>query len=136
MDAATSLEPAPAAGGAAAIGEARVWKLSSDGLGLAGGSIVLAGRACPISQGGGDTCPLFPGENRASVAVATPGTMVQCGMTKYAEVLLQPGPMLLFRSVEKSKSRKVEKSGSRNLAATGGDRIPVFPEKEPVAVAT
>jgi len=27
----------------------------------------------PVSQGGGDTYPLFPGENRASVAVAALG---------------------------------------------------------------
>jgi len=48
-------------------------------------------------------------------------------MTKHVEVLLQSGPMLLFRLVEKS--------GFRSLAAVGGDRIPLFPEKEPVAVA-
>jgi len=106
MDSATPLEPAPTAGGDAAIGGARVWKLANDGPG-AGGGIALAGQACPVSQGSGDTHPLFPGENRASVAVATPGTMVKFGITKSVEVLLQPGPMLLFRLLGKSKSRKV-----------------------------
>jgi len=90
MDSATPLEPAPAAGGA--------------GESLAGGGIALAGQACPVSQGGGDTYPIFPEKNPVAVAVATPGTMVKCGMTKYAEVLLPSGPMLLFRLVKKSKS--------------------------------
>jgi len=35
-----------------------------------------------------------------------------------------------------AKSRKVERSGLLSLAAAGGDRFPLFPEKEPVAVAT
>jgi len=144
MDSATPLEPAPAAGGSSR-GDvsvnccARVRELANDGLGLAGGGTSLAGQACPVSQGGGDTYPLFPGENRESVAVAAPGNMVKSGMTQSVEVLLRSGPMWLFRLAEKSERRKVEKSGSRNsrnLAAAGGDRIPLFPGKEPVAVAT
>jgi len=93
MDSPTPLEPAPAAGG--------------PGESLAAGGVSLAGQVCPVLQGGGDTYPLFPGENWESVAVATAGTMAKCGMPQAIEVLLQFGPMLLFRLVEKSKSRKV-----------------------------
>jgi len=103
----------------------RLWPLAA----LVEAAVVfhlLDSQIAQFHRGGGDTHLLFLGENR--VAVATPGTMVKRGMIKCVEVLLQFGPMLLFRLVEKS--------GFRSLAAVGGDRIPIFPEKEPVAVAT
>jgi len=104
---------------------------------LAGGSISFDGQAkLPSLAEGWRHLPLISRRKPGSVAVAASGTMVKRGMTRYAEVLLRSGPMLLFRLVKKSKGRKVGKSGSRNLAAGGGDRFPLFPEKEPVAVAT
>jgi len=74
---------------------------------------LLDKRNCPACQGGGDTYPLFPGENR--VAVAAFWTMVKWGATRFVEVLLQSGPVPLFRLGKKSKSRKVRfaQSGGR-----------------------
>jgi len=146
MDSATPLEPAPAAPPMLAAVEPELlelvdkWYENLQKAPLPEEVFHWLGKPnCPVSQGGGDTYPLFPGENRESVAVAAPGNMVKSGMTQSVEVLLRSGPMWLFRLAEKSERRKVEKSGSRNsrnLAAAGGDRIPLFPGKEPVAVAT
>jgi len=77
------------------------------------GGIAFAGQACPVSQGGGDTYPLFLGENR--VAVATPVTMVKCGATNLIEVLLRRQDPLISR--ERTRRRRHPKMGD---AAQGG----------------
>ena len=106
MDSSTPLDsqPAPVALPVLAAVEAVLRELADQECGnfqkttLAGGGASFAGQAkLPSFTGGGDTYPLFPGENRVSVAVATPGTMIKCGMTKSVEILLQSGPVWPLR---------------------------------------
>jgi len=80
MDSATPLEPAPAAPPMLAAVEPELlelvdkWYENLQKAPLPEEVFHWLGKPnCPVSQGGGDTYPLFPGENRDSVAVATLG---------------------------------------------------------------
>jgi len=133
MDSATLLEPAPAALPMLAAVEPELLELvdrryeNLQKATLAGGGISLAGQAkLPSFTGGWRHLPLIsrrkPGECRRH----RPGTMAKCGMIQAIEVLLQSGPMRLFRPVKKSKSRKVRFPQLPQLGSRRWRQVPLI----------
>jgi len=83
----------------------------------AGAGIAFAGQACPVSQGGGDTYPLFPGENR--VAVATSGIMVKWDATKCRRIRFSEPVIRLPINAINNRSAEAEPTAWQSPVATG-----------------